>query len=412
MSHLANVEASIRAARDVALGILKPSERDLQHGLELHRDSVVVESYGLGVMGPVDAKAMAAGIEAGASPLELQDIAGDSATTGWLRTPELKAEYEAAWDASGVTCTFQNAGEEGNDPAVLIKRLARHTHMTDMQPDFMMRAIRPDDVPLVKASGKHCVYLTGNGVPLPQDWVSVPEELRYIRVFHQLGCRMMHLTYNRRNMIGDGCTEPANAGLSDFGREVVREMNRAGVIVDIAHSGWQTGFEAADVSEKPIVISHAAAWSVNEHARSKSDELIRAVVEKGGTMGITNVPPFLGRTGDIAALLDHIDHVAKTFGVEAVTIGTDRPYQSLLADAAWEQVPSRGRSRTRWEALWSPDDPLFGPEWKQESMVQSLLWTNWPLFTVGLVQRGYSDDDIRKIVGGNILRVARDVWEG
>jgi membrane dipeptidase len=129
-------------------------------------------------------------------------------------------------------------------------------------------------------------------------------------------------------------------------------------------------------------------------------------------MGITNVPPFLGRTGDIAALLDHIDHVAKTFGVEAVTIGTDRPYQSLLADAAWEQVPSRGRSRTRWEALWSPDDPLFGPEWKQESMVQSLLWTNWPLFTVGLVQRGYSDDDIRKIVGGNILRVARDVWEG
>ena len=76
-----------------------------------------------------------------------------------------------------------------------------------------------------------------NGVPLPQDWVSVEEELRYIRVFFQLGVRMMHLTYNRRNVIGDGCAEPGNAGLSDFGRAVVQEMNRVGVIVDVAHSG-------------------------------------------------------------------------------------------------------------------------------------------------------------------------------
>jgi membrane dipeptidase len=90
--------------------------------------------------------------------------------------------------------------------------------MTDMQPDFMMRAIRPDDVPLVKASGKHCVYLTGNGVPLPQDWVSVPEELRYIRVFHQLGCRMMHLTYNRRYRsfgVADGIRSCGRFGEAD-----------------------------------------------------------------------------------------------------------------------------------------------------------------------------------------------------
>lgn len=412
MSLLSQVEESIRQTRDVALDVLKPSARDLEHGLELHQNSVVVESYGLGLMGPVDADAVTAAIEAGASPLEIQDIGENSRATGWLTSPDLIAEYRAAWEASGVTCTFQNAGEEGNDPVVLMKRLARHTHMTDMQPDFMMRAIRPDDILRVKESAKHCVYLTGNGVPLPGDQISIQEELRYISVFHQLGCRMMHLTYNRRNVIGDGCTEPANAGLSDFGREVVREMNRVGVIVDVAHSGWQTGLDAAAVSERPIVISHAAAWSVNEHARSKSDELIRAVVDKGGTMGITNVPPFLGRSGDIAALLDHIDHVAKTFGVDAVTIGTDGPYGAIGNDEASARVPSRGRQRTRWEALWAPDDALYSPEWRKEGMAKSMVWINWPMFTVGLVQRGYSDDDIGKIIGGNILRVAREVWAG
>ena len=129
-------------------------------------------------------------------------------------------------------------------------------------------------------------------------------------------------------------------------------------------------------------------------------------------MGITNVPAFLGGAGDITAFLDHIDYVAKTFGTDAVTIGTDRPYSSVHADAAWKRVPERGRQRTRWEALWAPDDPIRSPEWQQEHMVQSLVWTNWPTFTVGLVQRGYSDNDITKIVGGNILRVAREVWAG
>lgn len=127
-------------------------------------------------------------------------------------------------------------------------------------------------------------------------------------------------------------------------------------------------------------------------------------------MGITNVPAFLGGKGDITTFLDHIDYVAKTFGTDHITIDTDRPYTSQYMAEANQQILKRGPQRNRWEALWPPGDPIKSPDWRQPHQEQSLAWTNWPLFTVGLVQRGYTDDDILKIIGGNILRVAKDVW--
>ena len=217
----------------------------------------------------------------------------------------------------------------------------------------------------------------------------------------------MHLTYNRRNPIGDGCGEPNDAGLSDFGHATVAEMNRLGIIIDLAHTGWQTCLDTAKASAQPVVVSHSVACTLNEHIRSKPDNIIRAVLDTGGTMGITNVPAFLGGSGDISAFLDHIDYVVKTFGTDAVTIGTDRGYPSQYIAEANRKLNPRPRQRNRWEALWPPRDPLHSPEWRQPHQEQSLTWTNWPLFTVGLVQRGYSDDDIAKIIGGNILRVAQ-----
>ena len=158
-----------------------------------------------------------------------------------------------------------------------------------------------------------------------------------------------------------------------------------------------------------MVVSHSAAWALRQHHRCKPDDVIRAVVETGGTMGITNVPAFLGGRGDISALLDHVDYVAKTFGVDHVTIGTDRAYVSSSAARENDKLPPRAPQRARWEALWEPNDAVRDPKWRQERQEQSLKWTNWPLFTVGLVQRGYSDEDIFKIVGGNFVRVMRDV---
>jgi len=397
----------IQEAREAARAILQPSEKELQHGLELHANSIVCESYGFSPRSAIDGDAFRAASEGGASDAELEDLREEMMMTRCAIDEYERQEYIDAWEAAGVTCILQNAGQENQSPLRLIKRLARYTYVTDMMPDILNRTTKPEDITETKEQGKHCMYMTTNGVPLTQDWISLEEELRYIRIFFQLGIRMMHLTYNRRNMIGDGCAEPANAGLSDFGRAVISEMNRVGIIPDCAHSGWQTSLEAAQVSAKPVVASHSTCAALNTHIRSKPDEVIKAIADSDGYIGICCVPGFLGLSGDINAMLDHIDYVAKNFGTNRVAIGTDVAYVSRKNSEEMKKVPSLGRRRNRWEAFWPPKDPMYDSKWQQPHMGLSMAWTNWPLFTVGLVQRGYSDDDIQKIIGGNVLRVVR-----
>lgn len=395
---------AVEAARQAALAILKPSQKDLEHGLALHADAVVIEPYGFSPRTAIDGDALRQAIEAGASDLEIQDLTEEMIMTRAVTNAREREEYRKAWQASGVTCIFQNAGEEGQDPLRLMKRLARFTYTADFLPDIVSRAVQPDDILAAKKAGRHCICFTGNGVPLPQQWVSAEEELRYIRIFFQLGVRAMHLTYNRRNMLGDGCAEAGNGGLSDFGRQVVAEMNRVGVIVDVAHSGWRTSLEAAKASSRPIMASHSCCAALYKHIRAKPDEVIRAIADTGGLIGICVVPPFLGLTGDIAAMLDHIDYVAKRFGTDYVAIATDDAYVPPHGNEEYKKVPRRRRRRAAWENFWTSDAFEGHPRTHP-----SLRWINWPLFTVGLVQRGYSDQDIRKIIGGNALRVARAV---
>jgi membrane dipeptidase len=396
---------AIQHAREAALAVLKPTAKELEHGLRLHAESVVFDAYGFSPRAAVDGEALAAAVEAGASDIELADLREEMSMTRYVSDPIEGQEYRAAWRASGVTCIFQNAGEEGQDPLRLLKRLARFTFATDLMRGFVSKAAVPDDIEEAKRQGRHCLYLTGNGVPLTQQWVSVPDELRYLRVFFQLGIRMMHLTYQRRNMIGDGCGEPSDAGLSDFGRAAIAEMNRVGVIPDCAHSGWQTSLESAKASSRPVVASHTtcAALDARPHARSKPDNVIRAIADTGGYVGMCCIPRFLRGSGDLGMLLNHIDYVVKHFGVDHVAIGTDIAYSSQQSAAESRKVPRLRRGREEFRTLWRPDDFRT-----TDAMTDSLAWTNWPLYTVGLVQRGHSDDDIRKILAGNVLRVARN----
>jgi len=396
----------IQEARQVALDILKPNKKDLEHGLELHTNSLVFDIYGFAPRAAVDGDAMRQAVEAGASAIELKDMREDMSMTRYVTDPAERKEFIQAWEAAGVTCIFQNAGEEGQDPMRLIKRLARFTYATDMMPDFMPKAVTPGDIEAAANEKRHCLYFSANGAPLRQHWVSVEDELRYVRIFFQLGIRMMHLTYQRRNMIGDGCGEASDAGLSDFGRAVVAEMNRVGVIVDVAHSGWQTSLDGAKASQKPMVASHTTCATLHKHIRSKPDEVIRAIVDTGGLVGICCVPAYLGGTGDIAALLDHIDYVSEKFGADHVAIGTDVAYASRNSATERKKIPPRSPQRKEFRSLWPDDAFTLSPNAHPKAR-QSLAWTNWPLFTVGLVQRGYSDEDIQKILGGNMLRVAR-----
>ena len=393
----------IQADRQAALAILKADARTLERGLRLHAESIIFDGYGFSPRAALDGDAYADAVNRGASNAELKDLREEMSMTRYVSDPAEQREYRDAWRSSGVTCIFQNAGEEGQDPLRLIKRLARFTYATDMLQEVVSKAAVPDDILTAKKQRRHSLYFTGNGVPLTQQWVSIPDELRYLRIFYQLGIRMMHLTYQRRNMIGDGCAEKANAGLSDFGRAVIAEMNRVGVIPDCAHSGWQTSLEAAQVSEKPVVASHTTCAKLHPHIRSKPDEVIKAIAATGGYVGICCISRFLRGRGDINALLDHVDHVVKTVGVDHVTLGTDVAYSSQNAAAERKKVPpSRPRRRKEFRSLWPADD--YRPT---SQAGRSIAWTNWPLFTVGLVGRGYSDEDIRKIIGGNVLRVAR-----
>ena len=399
--------AAIEQARLAALEILKPSQKEIQRGLSLHRESLVFDTYGFSPRASLDPNVLNALIASNASDLEYADAREEQSMIGPLRNPLERAEFLHAWKESGVTCIFQNAGQEGQDPMRLVKRLARFTFLTDNLASHVAKAVNPDDILLAKEEGRHCLYLTGNGVPLVQDWETVPDELRYVRIFYQLGIRMMHLTYQRRNMIGDGCAEKANGGLSDFGRAVIAEMNRVGVIPDVAHSGWQTSLEAAQVSGRPVVASHTTCGKLYPHIRSKPDEVIRAIADSDGLVGVCCISRFLRGKGDINALLDHIEHVTTTFGVDYVGIGTDVAYTSQYSAAANQKINRRTGGRKAWRSLWPNDTYRPTPE-----ATQSISWTNWPIFTVGLVQRGYKDDEIRKIIGGNMLRVCRAAIDG
>jgi len=401
--------AAIEASRKVGLDLLKPSSRDLEAGGSLHEDALVVEPYALGVYAPQDWDRLRTNREAGATAVELTDLAEEQGMLGHLRDATSRALYRMAWEAAGVNCIFQGAGEEGNNPQRLIKRLARYTHLIDGMPDFLDRVRTVDDIDETKRQGRRSLALGLNGVPLPGAQVSIEEELGYLRVFVQLGVRIMHLTYNRRNSIGDGCGETSDAGLSAFGHDVVAEMNKLGIIVDLAHCGWKTCIDAAWASTQPVVISHSAAWALHHHIRGKPDDVIRAVVETGGVIGVTNVPAFLGGAGNLVSLLDHIDYLVRKFGINAVAIGTDKVCS--IPSAVKPDPGVRLKRRAAWEGLWPSGFPSHDAAWNKPEQLQSMVWTNWPLFTVGLVQRGYSEDEIRKIIGGNILRVARAVWK-
>ena len=381
-------------SRQVALELLKPSKRELEHGLELHADALVCEAYGFAPRGPVpDDKVQGAyDVRSFANKFEQQ------MNCLYMEDPALRAQCLRAWRYAGVNCVFLNAGIESMVPLELIKRLARYTHVCDLYPGIYRRVVWPEQVLELPKDGRIGLGFTTCGVPLVHELAPMEESLYLLTVFFQLGVRMMHLTYNRRNLLGDGCAEKADAGLSGFGRDVIREMNKVGIIVDVAHCGQRTSLEAAECSELPVTASHTAVGALTKHIRAKSDEVIRAIARRGGYVGICTLPKFLQGEGNIRTFLDHVDYVAGNFGVDHVAIATDNAY---FCGEPFHWGP-KFKVHRRFEAYW-PENPA--PFEVTDEMEESLNWTNWPLFTVGLVQRGYSDDDIRKILSGNFMRV-------
>jgi membrane dipeptidase len=253
----------------------------------------------------------------------------------------------------------------------------------------------------VAAQGRTGVIWSVNGPPIVGKLADPDEELSWIETWYQLGVRLMHLTYNRRNFIGDGCAESANGGLSELGRALIARMNEVGIIVDTPHCGVQTTLDAAKTSQKPIMASHTGAKAVFNHIRCKSDAELKVIADTDGLVGVYVLPNMLGPDATLATMLDHVDYIARLVGPGHVSIGTDTTYQQ-----PWPKELTgypHARFSSRWWGNWNKtNQPL---PYSDEAAAGSLAWTNWPLYTVGLVMRGYSDPDIEKILGGNLMRV-------
>ena len=396
-------------ARSRAMDLLQPDKKALERGLELHRDAVVVDAFGFAPH-PFTRRMIEdlnARNESGATAEHLKDRMKEWRFTLMAWDEEAREQYAEAWDASGVTATMQTCG--GALPFdKLIRHLSRFFVVWDRQPDLVQKATTPEDAIQAKKEGRRCQFVSLNG--LPGDHIAIGPDAGLDMVDHcyNLGCRMMHLTYNLRNLIGDGCIEPADGGLSNWGREVVERMNQAGILVDVPHSGRQTTLDAAEASSAPVAASHTACEALYPHDRCKSDEEIKAIAATGGFVGICVISWFLAEHGTIVDLLDHIDHAVGLVGPDHVAIGTDCACSADPPEGLDLKPFPRPASRDR---NWRPEQKQRPMEVSLEPRTGSLRWTNWPLFTVGLAQRGYADEDIRKIIGGNVLRVLGEVAE-
>jgi len=329
-----------------------------------------------------------------------------------VKNPKAREEYAEIWKRSGVTCMFRTlghgqsilAGELGG----VFKAMARYTYLTDKLGDIITKATRVEDVKRAKRVGKHCLMWNFNTPQALGGGVDVEEELDWLNWMYMFGVRMMGLTYNLRNFVGDGCTERYDSGLSYFGLRVVERMNELGILVDTAHCGHQTTLDAVEASKDPVVASHSGCRSVYDHPRSKTDEEIKAIAESGGYIGIYTVPTFIAEMGNIKDFLDHIDYAIKLVGADHVGIGTDTGYTNpppeSLTEVYRRAPPQPG---VRFWVGWRPEHRAGVPP--HELSRVSLAWLNWPYYTIGLFSRGYSDQEIQKIIGGNFLRVVERV---
>lgn len=240
-----------------------------------------------------------------------------------------------------------------------------------------------------------------------QDTTPYGQEMTTMDVFHQIGVRVVQLTYNVRNLVGDGCLEPGNAGLSTFGRQVVARLNDLGAIVDLSHCGKRTTAEGILASKAPVGITHTGCNAVARHPRSKDDEELKAMADRGGVVGIY-LMPFLspGRVPTTADLVAHIEHALTVCGEDHVGIGSDLSITPIDGSAEYwakhRQFVSARIAAGIAAPAESPDVLFTVPELNSERRMERIA--------DALAARGHPDRVIEKVIGANWLRLCREVW--
>ena len=262
--------------------------------------------------------------------------------------------------------------------------------------DSLLQVKSVDDVARAKDTGKTGVVLGW------QNATPIGNQLDRLALFHSLGVRIVQITYNERNLLGNGCYERKDEGLSNFGVDAVREMNRLGILIDLSHVGDRTTLEAAEVSEKPVACTHANARSFYDHLRNKTDDALKLITEKGGVIGANAFPPFLPNQFEstVQDYVDAIDDLVERVGIDHVAIGTD--YTQDQPKAFFDWLFSQQGTKARERPLPYPD-PMVHPKGMETPDRLSSI-------SEELVNRGYDEASVRKVLGENWLRLFREVW--
>jgi membrane dipeptidase len=294
--------------------------------------------------------------------------------------------------AAGVTYVSINVGMDMTPLADIISVLSFFRSWVRCNPEHFMLAGSIADIGRARHDNKLAVGFDLEGA-VPMDG-----RTETLAVFHKYGIRQMHLIYNRSNAVGGGCHD-TDEGLTDYGRAVVAEVNRVGIILDCSHAGERTSLDMIAASTKPAIFSHANARALADHPRNVSDAQIDACAAAGGLIGVNGVDLFLGEPGGGAeAMVRHIDYIAQRVGIAHVGIGLDYAYDT----EGVEDMTSGPVDSAYW---WPPEAGYdFG---KVRFAPPEVL----PQVTDGLLARGYSDDDVLAVLGNNFLRVAEASWQ-
>jgi membrane dipeptidase len=320
--------------------------------------------------------------------------------SGFDPQPSLPEAGFSAVKESGVTIVGPTLGDVEPETAFhsTIIELGKTTELISRYADRMMLIRSFSDVTRAKHENKLGVLAN------VQNSACIGYDLKNLDLFYNLGLRQIQLTFNWRNFVGDGCTERTQAGLSNFGVDMVKRMNELGMIVDVGHTGYQSTLDAVEASAKPIVYSHTNCKALCDHPRNKTDDQIKALARRGGVIGLSCFNWFVSDKprSTLDDLLLHFDHVTKLVGPEYIGIGSDfsvAGWAGREPDADWE-AHKKIYSEVEWKTI-KGRFPLIYEEVNNPQRYHTIA--------EGLQKRGWQVDDIAKVLGLNFVRVYKEV---
>ena len=274
--------------------------------------------------------------------------------------------------------------------------------------DFLVHATRVEDIVAAHEQDKVAWIASMEGAAM------IENELDRIEVLYGFGVRALGIAYSEGNSLGAGLKEPRDGGLTVFGRKAVERMNKVGMLIDCSHCGDLTTLDTIEVSEKPIILSHIGARALWESNRLAPDEVLEACAGKGGLIGIEAAPhttlTYNRRTHDLEAFMEHFEYVKGLVGIDHVGFGPDSLFgdhvglhHTYAANLSIREAHGGTEGKARKEGMeYQEVEYVRGIENPVEGSINILRW---------LVKHGYSDQDIRKAMGGNAIRLLREVWE-